>query len=211
MDDGSFEEWDEDVVSVDPLEFPGYDKKIVQAQIKSGLREAVLTGKGTIEGQTVAFGIMDSHFIMGSMGHAVGEKIARLFERSTEERLPVILFTASGGARMQEGIISLMQMAKTSAAIANHSKERLLYITVLTDPTTGGVTASFAMQGDIILSEPNALVGFAGRRVIEQTIKESLPENFQRAEMVLENGFIDKIVPRNELRGMLSKLIALHV
>lgn len=211
MDDGAFEEWDEDVVSVDPLEFPGYDKKIVQAQIKSGLREAVLTGKGTIEGQTVAFGIMDSHFIMGSMGHAVGEKIARLFERSTKERLPVILFTASGGARMQEGIISLMQMAKTSAAIANHSKEGLLYITVLTDPTTGGVTASFAMQGDIILSEPNALVGFAGRRVIEQTIKESLPENFQRAEMVLENGFIDKIVPRNELRGMLSKLIALHV
>lgn len=205
-----FEEWDENIVSSNPLDFPGYEDKVVNAQIKTGLREAVLTGKESIHDYPVAFGIMDPYFMMGSMGQAAGEKITCLFEKATEEKLPVVLFTASGGARMQEGILSLMQMAKTSAAVAKHSEAGLLYITVLTDPTTGGVTASFAMQGDIILSEPNALIGFAGRRVIEQTIKETLPADFQRAEKVLEHGFIDKIVPRNELRSMLGKLLMYH-
>ena len=169
-----------------------------------------MTGKAEINGLSHAIGVMDSHFIMGSMGQAVGEKITRLFEEALAQELPVILFTCSGGARMQEGIISLMQMAKTSAAVANHSNAGLLYVTVLTDPTTGGVTASFAMEGDIILSEPHALVGFAGRRVIESTIREKLPDDFQQAETVLKNGFIDKIVPRNELRQILATILSLH-
>lgn len=210
VDQGTFEEWDEDVISTDPLDFPGYDEKLKKAQINSGLREAVVTGRATIDSMELAIGIMDSNFIMGSMGQAVGEKITRLFEKATAQKLPVVIFTASGGARMQEGILSLMQMAKTSAAIKNHSDQGLFYLTVLTDPTTGGVTASFAMLGDIILAEPGALVGFAGRRVIEQTIKEALPEDFQSAEKVLEHGFIDKIVDRKELRTMISQLLTLH-
>lgn len=210
IDEGSFEEWDENVVSVDPLDFPGYDEKLKKAQINSGLREAVLTGSATMDGIDLAIGIMDSNFIMGSMGQAVGEKVTRLFEKAAEKDLPVVLFTASGGARMQEGILSLMQMAKTSAAVKNHSDKGLFYLTVVTDPTTGGVTASFAMQGDVILAEPGALIGFAGRRVIEQTIKESLPDDFQSAEKVLEHGFVDKIVPRTELREVISKLLFMH-
>ena len=180
----------------DPLNFPGYLEKLKNAR-KTGLDEAVLTGEATIEGQAVAIGIMDANFIMGSMGTIVGEKITRLFERATEKHLPVVIFTASGGARMQEGIFSLMQMAKISAALQRHNKAGLLYLTVLTDPTTGGVTASFAMDGDIILAEPQSLIGFAGRRVIEQTIRQELPDDFQKAEFLLEHGFVDQIVPRN--------------
>ena len=184
----------------DPLNFPGYLEKIEKMQEKTGLDEAVLTGEATIEGQAVAIGIMDANFIMGSMGTIVGEKITRLFERAT----------ASGGARMQEGIFSLMQMAKISAALQRHNKAGLLYLTVLTDPTTGGVTASFAMDGDIILAEPQSLIGFAGRRVIEQTIRQELPDDFQKAEFLLEHGFVDQIVPRNLLRQRLSDLLRLH-
>ena len=209
-DEGSFEEWDKEMEQSNPLDFPGYKEKWQQAQAKSGLNEAVVTGKAAVNGHSTVICVMDSTFMMGSMGHIVGEKITRAVERATEEKLPVIIFTASGGARMQEGIISLMQMAKISGAIARHSESGLLYITVLTDPTTGGVTASFAMQGDIILSEPRALVGFAGKRVIEQTIKEKLPNDFQLAESVMENGFIDQIVPRSELKQMLGSLLKLH-
>ncbi|MEG0497290.1 MAG: acetyl-CoA carboxylase, carboxyltransferase subunit beta [Carnobacterium sp.] len=210
VDEGTFEEWNLDIAFKNPLDFPGYEEKITNVQAKTNLHEAVVTGKALIEGHKTAICVMDSSFIMGSMGSIVGEKITRTLERATKEKLPIIIFTASGGARMQEGILSLMQMAKISAAVARHSEEGLLYITVLTDPTTGGVTASFAMQGDIILSEPRALVGFAGRRVIEQTIKETLPDDFQLAESVLKNGFIDKIVPRVELRGSLGLLLKLH-
>ena len=210
VDEGSFEEWNQDIPFENPLNFPDYDKKIEQAKKKTNLHEAVLTGKGLIDGLETAICVMDSHFIMGSMGKAVGEKITRTFERAIDEKLPVIIFTASGGARMQESILSLMQMAKISGAVARHSDAGLLYITVLTDPTTGGVTASFAMQGDIILSEPQALVGFAGRRVIEQTINEKLPDDFQLAESVLENGFIDKIVSRKELKQTLSHILRIH-
>ena len=209
-DEGSFEEWDKEMALSNPLDFPGYEEKWKQAQVKANTNEAVVTGKATINGHQTVICVMDSTFIMGSMGQIVGEKITRAVERATAEELSVVIFTASGGARMQEGIISLMQMAKISGAIAQHSKAGLLYITVLTDPTTGGVTASFAMQGDIILSEPRALVGFAGKRVIEQTIKETLPDEFQLAESVMENGFIDKIVPRNELKNTLGKLLKLH-
>ncbi len=211
IDPMSFKEWDEMTQPKNPLDFPDYEEKIRNVQISTGLREAVLTGQATFKGVDAAIGIMDSHFIMGSMGQAVGEKITRLFEKATEQSLPVVLFTASGGARMQEGIFSLMQMAKTSAAIKNHSKKGLFYLTVLTDPTTGGVTASFAMLGDIILAEPGALVGFAGKRVIEQTIKASLPEDFQMAETVLRNGFIDQIVERENLRAVISQLLDMHV
>ncbi|WP_034550332.1 acetyl-CoA carboxylase, carboxyltransferase subunit beta [Carnobacterium funditum] len=210
VDEGTFEEWNLDIAFKNPLEFPGYKEKITTVQAKTKLHEAVVTGKACIEGNETAICVMDSSFIMGSMGSVVGEKITRTLERALEEKLPIIIFTASGGARMQEGILSLMQMAKISAAVARHSNESLLYITVLTDPTTGGVTASFAMQGDIILSEPRALVGFAGRRVIEQTIKETLPDDFQLAESVLKNGFIDKIVPRVELKETLGLLLKLH-
>lgn len=209
-DNNSFEEWNEKVISENPLDFPGYEEKIKAVQEKTDLKAGVITGKVEIDSVPTALCVMDANFIMGSMGHAVGEKLARTFERAIEEKLPVIVFTASGGARMQEGMISLMQMAKVSGAVAKHSDAGLLYITVLTDPTTGGVTASFAMQGDIILSEPQALVGFAGRRVIEGTIKEALPENFQMAESVLKNGFIDKIVPRQDLRKELELILKLH-
>ena len=194
----------------DPLNFPDYLEKIASVQEKTGLHEAVLTGEATINQQPVAIGIMDSNFIMGSMGTVVGEKITRLFERALAKNLPVVLFTASGGARMQEGIFSLMQMAKISAAVKRHSEAGLFYLTVLTDPTTGGVTASFAMEGDVILAEPQALIGFAGRRVIEQTIRQELPEDFQKAEFLLEHGFVDQIVPRTQLRERISQLLKLH-
>ena len=209
-DEGSFEEWDSDLQGGNPLEYKGYEEKLEKLQEKTGLSEAVITGKAKIDGHETAIGVCDGRFLMASMGEAVGEKIARAVERATEERLPVILFACSGGARMQEGIISLMQMAKTSAALKHHSDAGLLYISILTDPTTGGVTASFAMLGDVILAEPKALIGFAGPRVIEQTIGQKLPEGFQRAEFLLEHGFLDAIVERPQMKAVLSKILALH-
>ncbi|MFT4145149.1 MAG: acetyl-CoA carboxylase, carboxyltransferase subunit beta [Mobilitalea sp.] len=210
LDDGELLELDAQVTTRDPLEFPGYGDKLIRTQTQTGLVDGIVTGKGKIDGLSVLIGVMDAAFFMGSMGTAIGDKLARLFERGTKERLPVIVFTASGGARMQEGIFSLMQMAKVSAAVAKHSEAGLLYITVLTDPTTGGVTASFAMLGDIILAEPGALIGFAGPRVIEQTIGQKLPEGFQRAEFLLEHGFIDQIVPRDQLKHTLGTILKLH-
>lgn len=209
-DEGSFEEWDSDLQGGNPLEYKGYEEKLEKLQEKTGLSEAVITGKAKIDGRETAIGVCDGRFLMASMGEAVGEKIARTVERATEERLPVILFACSGGARMQEGIVSLMQMAKTSAALKHHSDAGLLYISILTDPTTGGVTASFAMLGDVILAEPKALIGFAGPRVIEQTIGQKLPEGFQRAEFLLEHGFLDAIVERPQMKAVLSKILALH-
>ena len=209
-DEGSFEEWDSDLQGGNPLEYKGYEEKLEKLQEKTGLSEAVITGKAKIDGRETAIGVCDGRFLMASMGEAVGEKIARAVERATEERLPVILFACSGGARMQEGIVSLMQMAKTSAALKRHSDAGLLYISILTDPTTGGVTASFAMLGDVILAEPKALIGFAGPRVIEQTIGQKLPEGFQRAEFLLEHGFLDAIVERPQMKAVLSKILALH-
>ena len=209
-DEGSFEEWDSDLQGGNPLEYKGYEEKLKKLQEKTGLSEAVITGKAKIDGRETAIGVCDGRFLMASMGEAVGEKIARAVERATEERLPVILFACSGGARMQEGIVSLMQMAKTSAALKRHSDAGLLYISILTDPTTGGVTASFAMLGDVILAEPKALIGFAGPRVIEQTIGQKLPEGFQRAEFLLEHGFLDAIVERPQMKAVLSKILALH-
>ena len=209
-DKGSFTEWCTGLANSNPLDYPGYEEKIAQVQAKTHLEEAVRIGEAKIDGQRVVLGVCDARFLMGSMGHVVGEKITRSFERATEEKLPVILFCCSGGARMQEGIISLMQMAKTSAAIKRHSEAGLLYIPVLTDPTTGGVTASFAMLGDIILAEPGALIGFAGPRVIAQTIGQKLPEGFQRSEFLMEHGIIDGIVRRENLKQTLSGLIKLH-
>ena len=206
----SFVEWDAHMEERNPLQYKGYEEKLRALREKTGLDEAVVTGKCTIKGTPVALGVCDCRFMMSSMGEIVGEKITRVFERATEEQLPVILYICSGGARMQEGLVSLMQMAKTSMAIRKHSDAGLLYVQVLTDPTTGGVTASFAMLGDIILSEPNATIGFAGRRVIEQTTKKKLPEDFQKAEFLLEHGFVDAIVPRTELRGTLEKLLRQH-
>ena len=213
-DAGSFEEWDAKIDEGErpenPLDFRGYTEKVEALRVKTGLDEAVITGKATICGYPVVIGVCDGRFMMASMGHAVGEKITRAVERATEERLPVVLFTCSGGARMQEGIISLMQMAKTSAALKRHSDAGFLYIPVLTDPTTGGVTASFAMLGDIILAEPGALIGFAGPRVIEQTIGQKLPEGFQRAEFLLEHGFVDRIVTRDEMKEVLGQILKMH-
>jgi acetyl-CoA carboxylase carboxyl transferase alpha subunit/acetyl-CoA carboxylase carboxyl transferase beta subunit len=209
-DEGTFEEWDKEMEFKNPLDFPGYDKKVAAAREKTGLSEAIVTGSCEISGQKAVIGVCDARFIMSSMGHVMGEKIARAVERATKEKLPVILFACSGGARMQEGIVSLMQMAKTSAALKRHHQAGQLYISVLTDPTTGGVTASFAMLGDIILAEPFALIGFAGPRVIEQTIGQKLPEGFQRAEFLLEHGFIDKIVPREEMKVTLANILKLH-
>ena len=206
----SFEERYNNLQSVNPIKFDGYLKKLEKLQKETGIDEAVLTGFAEIGGAKFALGIMDSHFLMATMGSVVGEKLARLFEEATERRLPVIIFTASGGARMHEGIISLMQMAKVSAAAGKHSDAGLLYIAVQTDPTTGGVTASFASLGDIILAEPGALIGFAGRRVIEGTIGSKLPENFQTSEFLLERGFVDKIVPRTEIKKTLAALLNLH-
>ena len=210
LDKDSFEKIDCDIEERNPLDFPGYNEKIKRIKYKTNIEEAVTIGTGTITGKKVVVAIMDSHFMMGSMGIVVGERITTAVEYATENKLPIIIFTTSGGARMQEGMFSLMQMAKTSAALSKHSQAGLLYITVLTDPTTGGVTASFAMLGDIILSEPDALIGFAGRRVIENTINEKLPDNFQKAEFLLEKGFVDKIVKRRDMRDVLSKLLLLH-
>lgn len=210
VDTDSFEELFAGLETSNPLDFPDYLEKLALVRQKTGLDEAVLTGRAKIMEQDVALGIMDASFIMASMGTVVGEKITRLFEYALEESLPVVLFTASGGARMQEGIMSLMQMAKVSAAVKRHSNAGLFYLTVLTDPTTGGVTASFAMQGDVILAEPQALVGFAGRRVIESTVREQLPDDFQRAEFLQEHGFIDAIVRRQELRETIGFLVRLH-
>lgn len=210
MDEGTFEEWDKEMEFVNPLNFPGYEKKISAAKQKSDLNEAVITGKGTIYGEPAVVTVCDSRFLMSSMGHNVGEKISRAVEQATAEKLPMIIFAASGGARMQEGLVSLMQMAKTSAALKRHHEAGLLYISVLTDPTTGGVTASFAMLGDIILAEPGALIGFAGPRVIEQTIHQKLPEGFQRAEFLLEHGFIDRIVERHEQKDELARILRFH-
>lgn len=209
-DEGTFEEWDTGMNTPNPLQYKGYEEKIEALREKTGLDEAVLTGKGKIDGHKAVIAVMDGRFLMASMGEVVGEKITRAVERATEEKLPVIIFTCSGGARMQEGITSLMQMAKTSAALKRHSDAGLLYITVLTDPTTGGVTASFAMLGDIILAEPKALVGFAGPRVIEQTIGQKLPKGFQRSEFLLEHGFVDAIVERDEMKKTLALCLGLH-
>ena len=209
-DEGSFEEWDEKLSTVNPLGYKGYEEKIDLLQEKTGLNEAVVIGKARIHGEETVLGVCDGRFLMASMGHIVGEKITRAVERATKERLPVILFACSGGARMQEGMVSLMQMSKTAAALRRHSDEGNLYISVLTDPTTGGVTASFAMLGDIILAEPNALIGFAGPRVIEQTIGQKLPKGFQRSEFLLEHGFIDGIAERGEMKELLGKLLRLH-
>lgn len=210
VDVGSFEEWNATMPDFDPLAFPGYPEKVADQRAKSGLEEAVRTGRATIAGLPLAIGIMESGFFMGSMGHVVGEKVAALIDRAIDERLPVVVFCASGGARMQEGLVSLMQMAKVSCAVERLGKARLPFITVLTDPTTGGVTASFAMQGDIILAEPGALIGFAGQRVIRDTIKQELPEGFQTAEFALEHGLIDAIVERSQMRSVLAQLLALH-
>ncbi len=210
LDSGSFRELNPRLCSGDPLQFPGYREKLSAALRKTGLTEAVVTAAGSIDGHRVVTAVMDSRFLMGSMSAAVGEKITLAIESAVKWRLPLIIFCASGGARMQEGIFSLMQMAKTSAALAQLDSKGLLYLSVLTDPTTGGVTASFASLGDIVLAEPNALIGFAGPRVIEQTIGQSLPEGFQRSEYLQEHGFVDSIVDRRDLRTVLSRLLALH-
>ena len=210
IDDGTFEEKDSNLHTTDPIKFEGYIQKIKLLEEKTKIKEAVKTGLGKINGISVAIAVMDANFLMGSMGEAVGEKITRLIEKAIEKHLPLIIFCASGGARMQEGMVSLMQMAKTSAALSKLNKAGLLYISVLTDPTTGGVTASFASLGDIILAEPKALIGFAGPRVIEQTINQKLPEGFQRAEFLLEHGFVDRIVERKDMKEELYKILKLH-
>lgn len=210
LDEGTMRELNEKLTAADPLHFPGYPEKLAAAQKKTGLTEAVVTATGAVGGHKCVIGVMDSRFMMGSMSAVVGEKITLAIEYAANKKLPLILFCASGGARMQEGILSLMQMAKTSAALQRFSQKGLLYISVLTNPTTGGVTASFASLGDVILAEPGALIGFAGPRVIEQTIGESLPEGFQRAEFQEEHGFVDAVVPRARLRETLALLLALH-
>jgi acetyl-CoA carboxylase carboxyl transferase subunit beta len=210
LDEDSFLELDADLDTVDPLAFPEYKDKLALAQEATGLQDAILTGTGAILGWPVLVGVFESHFIMGSMGSVVGEKITRLAELAIEKKLPLLLFSASGGARMQEGVFSLMQMAKTCAAIARLNEAGILYISVLTDPTTGGVTASFATLGDIIIAEPGALIGFAGRRVTEQTLKEKLPPDFQTAEFCLKHGLIDLVAPRQDLRPTLARILSLH-
>lgn len=210
IDKDTFIEIDENLHTTNPIKFEGYTQKIDLLEEKTKIKEAIKIGTGKINNIDVAIGVMDGNFLMGSMGEVVGEKIVHLVDLAIEKRLPVIIFCVSGGARMQEGMISLMQMAKTSSALAKLEKAGLLYISVLTDPTTGGVTASFASLGDIILAEPGALIGFAGPRVIEQTIKEKLPEGFQRAEFLLEHGFIDRIVERKNMREELYKILKIH-
>ena len=210
LDPGSFRELFEKLPAADPLSFPGYRAKVEAAQRKTGLTEAVVTATGTIGGRKCVVGVLDSRFFMGSMGVAVGEKITRAIEYAAAKKLPLVIFSASGGARMQEGIFSLMQMAKTSAAIQRFSAKGGLYVSVLTHPTTGGVTASFASLGDIMLAEPGALIGFAGPRVIEQTIGEKLPAGFQRSEFQMEHGFVDQVVPRSQLRDTLIQVLQLH-
>jgi acetyl-CoA carboxylase carboxyl transferase subunit beta len=209
-DKDSFSELFGDVVSGDPLGFPGYADKLETTRTSSREEEAVLCGTASILGQPCCLFLMEPYFMMGSMGTAVGERITRLFEYALERRLSVVGFTVSGGARMQEGLYSLMQMAKTSGAVKRHADAGLFYLTVLTDPTTGGVTASFAMEGDIILAEPGATVGFAGARVIEQTTRKALPKGFQTAEFLLEHGFVDAIVPRSEQRALIARLLRMH-
>lgn len=210
IDKDSFLEYDSNMTSKNPIDFPNYESKISDLQSQLNIKDGIITGECAILGIEAVICIMDSRFMMASMGSVIGEKITRAFESAVEKKLPVIVFSASGGARMQEGVVSLMQMAKTSAAIARHSDEGLLYITVMTDPTTGGVTASFASLGDIIIAEPKVLIGFAGRRVIEGTIKQRLPDDFQSAEFLLENGFIDIIVERKNMKKTLSNLLRLH-
>lgn len=210
MDTGTFKELDSELSSGNPLDFPGYDEKLKSSCEKTGLKEAVLTGYGKIYGHNAVIAVMDSSFFMGSMGSVVGEKVTRAFEFAAARKMPIIIFTASGGARMQEGMFSLMQMAKTSAAVGRYGETGGLYVAVMTDPTTGGVTASFPSLADIILAEPGALIGFAGKRVIQQTIRQDLPEGFQSAEFLMEHGFIDKIVARDTLKLTLSRLIKLH-
>ena len=209
-DEGTFEEIGGDILTKDPLQFEGYLKKVEALKEKTKIEEAVKCGTCKINGEQVVLAVMDGNFMMGSMGSAVGERITLAIETSIKKRIPLIIFCVSGGARMQEGIISLMQMAKTSSALAKHNEAGLLYISVLTDPTTGGVTASFASLGDIILAEPDALIGFAGPRVIEQTIKQKLPEGFQKSEFLLDHGFIDKIVERKDMKETLYQVIKLH-
>ena len=209
-DEGSFEEIGKDILTKDPLNFEGYLKKVELLKEKTKIEEAVKCGKCKIENENAILCVMDGNFLMGSMGYAVGERITLAIETAIKERLPLIIFCVSGGARMQEGMVSLMQMAKTSSALSKLNAEGLLYISVLTDPTTGGVTASFASLGDIILAEPKALIGFAGPRVIEQTIKQKLPEGFQSSEFLLEHGFIDKIVERKDMKSTLAQIIRLH-
>lgn len=211
LDEGSFESLDDHLKTSNPLGFPAYVEKVDVDVKKTGLNEAVLTGIGTLKGQRVALAVMDSHFRMGSMGSVVGEKITRAIERATEQKIPFIIFTASGGARMQEGVLSLMQMAKTSVALKRHSESGLLYISVMTHPTTGGVSASFASIGDLNIAEPQALIGFAGRRVIEQTVREKLPDDFQTAEFLLAHGQLDAIFHRKEMRDKLATIVKLHV
>ena len=210
LDKGSFQEWGTDIEEKNPIDFPEYEEKLSDTRRKTGLKEAVTIGKGSICGWETVIGVCDARFLMSSMGYVVGERITQAFEQATEEKLPIIIFTTSGGARMQEGIISLMQMAKVSEALGRHDAAGLLYVTVLTDPTTGGVTASFAMLGDIILAEPKALIGFAGQRVIQGTIHQKLPEGFQRAEFQLKNGFVDRIVHREKMREELGRILKLH-
>jgi len=210
FDEDTFTSIDNHLQTENPLGFPGYTEKVQSDALKTGLNEAVLTGTGLIEGHKVAVAIMDSHFRMGSMGSVVGEKITRAIEKATDEKIPMLIFTASGGARMQEGVLSLMQMAKTSVALSRHAKESLLYISIMTYPTTGGVSASFASVGDINIAEPKALIGFAGRRVIEQTVREKLPDDFQTAEFLLDHGQLDAIVHRAEMKDTLTNILKLH-
>mgnify|MGYP002421363639 FL=1 len=210
LDPGTFQELEEKLEPADPLNFPGYPAKLAVREEETGLRDAAVAAVGKIMGHKAVFVVLDSRFFMGSMGTAVGEKVTRAAEYATRRHLPLIIFAASGGARMQEGIFSLMQMAKTAAAIQRHQDKGGLYISCLTHPTTGGVTASFASLGDIMLAEPGALIGFAGPRVIEQTIGEKLPQGFQRAEYLLDHGFLDRIVPRDQWRAVLGQLLALH-
>lgn len=210
IDAGSFREICSNIKADNPLDFPGYGEKLAETTEKTGISEAVICGTGTIDGMKACFCFMDNRFFMGSMGTAVGEKITRSFEYATKHKLPMIVFCTSGGARMQEGILSLFQMAKTSAAVKNHGDSGQLFVSVMTHPTTGGVTASFASLGDIILAEPGALIGFAGHRVIKQTIGQSLPEGFQRAEYLMEHGFVDKICDRRDMKRTLSLILRLH-
>lgn len=210
LDEGSGQPLFENITSSNPLEFPNYEDKIEKDKQKTGLNEAVIVHEGTIEGNSAVVAIMDPRFRMGSMGSAVGEKLARAFEHATQKRLPVIVFTASGGARMQEGIVSLMQMAKVSVAVERHNEAGLLYIAYMTNPTTGGVSASFASVGDINLAETGALIGFAGRRVIEETIKEKLPDDFQTAEFLEKHGQLDRVLNRLDMKEYLSKILRMH-
>jgi acetyl-CoA carboxylase carboxyl transferase subunit beta len=213
IDPGTWKPLDEDVRPTDPLKFKDrkpYADRIKETQVKTGLLDGAITGIGKIEGLSLGLGVMDFRFMGGSMGSVVGEKLTRLIERCTRDRIPVVIVCASGGARMQEGMLSLMQMAKISAALERHQEAGLLYMPILSHPTTGGVTASFAMLGDLILAEPKATIGFAGRRVIEQTLREKLPEDFQTSEYLLEHGFVDVIVPRTQMRKTLAQLIRLH-